>query len=264
MLLFHLLLFPKIVLKKEELHLLYILCDYILVFFLFQFFLLKVFFLVFIPSILTFLEPDTGAVIFYLIIMITMLFLSNIKKTWLLSFIFTFSLLIGTILYLYYFKDDLFIKIFGSHLFYRLDRLFDWTTSSGMQLENSVIAIASSGIIGNGINNILIYFPEGHTDFIFASYSSIYGLIGIAILFITIVYFDIKILNITKNKKSIYKYIIICFLIVILFGQLQNICMTVGISPIMGITLPFISYGGSSLISYMIILGIILAINNEK
>lgn len=226
--------------------------------------IVKIGIVILIPSILTFLEPDTGAVIIYLIIMLVILFLSDIKRIWLVLGLGIFGLIIFSVIYLYYFKEDVFINILGSNFFYRLDRLLDWANSSGMQLENSVIAIGSSNLFGNGPNNILIYFPEGHTDFIFSSFASIYGLFGILILFGTIILFDLKVLKISKNKDNIYKYIVVCFLTIILFQQIQNISMTVGILPIMGITLPFISYGGSSLLSYMIILGIILSINNEE
>lgn len=226
--------------------------------------IIKIGIIILIPGILTFLEPDTGAVIVYLLIMLICLFISDISKGWFITLISLVIISIGLVIGLYYFNEDLFIKVLGSNFFYRLDRLLDWANSSGMQLENSVIAIASSKFFGNGINNILIYYPEGHTDFIFSSFASIYGLFGIMILITTIVLFDIKILNISKKvNNNLYKYIIITFLSIILWGQIQNIAMTIGILPIMGITLPFISYGGSSLISYMIMLGIILAIEKE-
>lgn len=226
--------------------------------------IIKIGIIILIPGILTFLEPDTGAVIVYLLIMLICLFISDISKSWFITLISLVIISIGLVIGLYYFNEDLFIKVLGSNFFYRLDRLLDWANSSGMQLENSVIAIASSKFFGNGINNILIYYPEGHTDFIFSSFASIYGLFGIMILITTIVLFDIKILNISKKvNNNLYKYIIITFLSIILWGQIQNIAMTIGILPIMGITLPFISYGGSSLISYMIMLGIILAIEKE-
>lgn len=226
--------------------------------------IIKIGIIVLIPSVLTFLEPDTGAVIIYLLIMLICLFISDISRKWFILFFSLIVICISFIVGLYFFNEDLFINILGSNFFYRLDRLLDWTNSSGMQLENSVIAIASSKFFGNGINNILIYYPEGHTDFIFSSFASIYGLFGIIILFITIVLFDIRVLNICKKvNNNYYKYIVITFICVILWGQIQNISMTVGILPIMGITLPFISYGGSSLLSYMIMLGIILGIEKE-
>lgn len=222
----------------------------------------KVLIITIIPSIITFLEPDTGAVLIYFVITFFMLFSSKIRYRWFILLFVSIITIISIILILYIFKTDLFINIFGSSMFYRIDRLFDWSNTEGMQLENSIISIASSGYFGHGINNILLYFPEGHTDFIFSSLASIYGLFGMIILIITIIWFDIKILN-TKTK-DIYKYIINGTSGALIYQQIQNISMTIGLLPITGITLPFISYGGSSLISYMILLGIIMNIKKEK
>ena len=116
-------------------------------------FLVKTFILVLIPSILTFIEPDTGAVIIYLVITLVMLFIGGIRKRW---FIFMF-LIIGIILgiggLIYIYNQDLFIDLFGTSMFYRIDRLTTWSSSSGMQLTNSLIAIGSAGIFGHGLNN---------------------------------------------------------------------------------------------------------------
>ena len=80
------------------------------------------------------------------------------------------------IFYLYFYQEDLFLRSLGNGFFYRLDRIFDWKSSSGMQLENSLLAIASSGFVGKGINSVPIYFPEGQTDFVFTSFGSCFGL----------------------------------------------------------------------------------------
>ena len=225
--------------------------------------IIKVFIVTSIPSVVTFLEPDTGAVLIYFIIALTMLFTSKLRYRW---FLILFGFIFGIILilfYLYIFKTDLFIKIFGNSMFYRFDRIFDWQSSSGMQLENSIISIGSSGYFGHGISNILLYFPEGHTDFIFSSFASIYGLVGMLILIFTIIWFDFLIIK-TNTKTRAYKYIIAGITGALLYQQIQNISMTIGLMPITGITLPFISYGGSSLISYMILLGIILSIRKNE
>ena len=225
--------------------------------------IIKVFLLTLIPSCITFLEPDTGAVIIYFIIAFTMLFISGIRFRWFVSIFVTVFIFSFSILYLYMSNTDLLIDVLGTDMFYRFDRIFDWKSSSGMQLENSMISIGSSGYFGKGINNILLYFPEGHTDFIFSSLASIYGLIGMIILIGTLLWFDITIIK-TKTQNSIYKYIIIGVIGALLYQQIQNISMTIGLMPITGITLPFISYGGSSLISYMILLGFIMSIRKEK
>ena len=228
-------------------------------------FILKTFLIVLIPSILTFLQPDTGAVLIYMIIYISMMFVSGIRIRWFISFILVFLLLIGLILWLYFYKENIFIKIFGTSIYYRLERIFNWSNGSGLQLENSMAAIGSSGLFGHGYNQTPIYFPESSTDFIFAVYASNFGFIGVIVLIGIIVYLDVNIILLTrKNIEDTDKYIVAGILGMLLFQQVQNIGMTVGLFPITGITLPFVSYGGSSLLSYMLLVGILLNISVKK
>lgn len=228
-------------------------------------FILKTFLIVLIPSILTFLQPDTGAVLIYMIIYISMMFVSGIRIRWFISFFLVFLLLIGLILWLYFYKENIFIKIFGSSIYYRLERIFNWSNGSGLQLENSMAAIGSSGLFGHGYNQTPIYFPESSTDFIFAVYASNFGFIGVIVLIGIIVYLDVNIILLTrKNIEDTDKYIVAGILGMLLFQQVQNIGMTVGLFPITGITLPFVSYGGSSLLSYMLLVGILLNISVKK
>lgn len=229
------------------------------------FFLLKIMFLVLIPSVLTFIEPDTGAVIIYLIITIVMLFIGGIRKRWFLLLGLILGSLLGIASAIYFINQELFINIFGTSLFYRIDRITNWSTSSGMQLTNSLIAIASAGIFGHGINNTPIYFPEMQTDFIFAVIASNFGLLGALLVILLIIFFDINLIHtVGKTTNFIDKYAIGGIIAVLLFQQVQNISMTIGLLPIMGITLPFISYGGSSLLSYMLLVGIIFNVSNES
>ncbi len=228
-------------------------------------FILKSFLVVLIPSILTFLQPDTGAVIIYFVIYFFMMFASGIRLRWFLgAFIFLASLL-GLILWLYFFQEKIFIQLFGSSIYYRLERIFSWQNGSGLQLENALAAIGSAGFFGHGFMNTPIYFPEASTDFIFAVYASNFGLVGIFVLFFIILFLDIQIIHLSNRKiLDTDKYILAGILGMLLFQQIQNIGMTVGLFPITGITLPFVSYGGSSLISYFLIVGILLNISVEK
>lgn len=228
-------------------------------------FLMKIIFIVLIPSILTFLQPDTGVVLIYLLITAVMLFVSGIRYRW---FVILFSILlfsIGSVLIIYFINTDLFIKIFGTDFFLRVDRLLDWSSGSGYQLENGLTAIGSSGLFGHGFNHTPIYIPEPQTDFIFAVFTSNFGLIGAILLIGLILFFDIKLIIIAINSsKNINKYIISGIIGMLIYQQFQNIGMTLGLMPITGITLPFISYGGSSLLSYMIMVGIIFNISNDE
>ena len=228
-------------------------------------FLIKVVITFSIPAILTFLQPDTGVVLIYLLITIIMLFVSGIRYRW---FIILFSILfiiIGIVVGLYFINTDLFVKIFGTDFFLRIDRLLDWSSSSGYQLENGIASIGSGGLLGMGFNNTPIYFPEPQTDFIFAVYANNFGFIGSLSLIILMLLFDIKLIFIAiRNTNLTNKFVISGIVGMLIYQQLQNIGMTFGLMPITGITLPFISYGGSSLLSYMIMMGIIFNISNQN
>ena len=227
-------------------------------------FLVKVGIVVGIPSILTFLQPDTGVVLIYLLITVVMLFISGIRYRW-FAFLFGIAALaVAVILGIYFINQDLFVKIFGTSFFLRVDRLLDWSSGSGYQLENGISAIGSGGLFGNGFNQTPVYFPEPQTDFIFAVFGSNFGFIGSLALISLLIFFNVKLIMIAlKNISNINKYVIGGIVGMLIYQQFQNIGMTIGLMPITGITLPFISYGGSSLLSYMIMVGIIFNISNE-
>lgn len=228
-------------------------------------YILKTFVIVLIPSILTFLQPDTGAVIIYLVIYISMLFVSGIRFRWFIIGFILLAIICSGFLILYFFNENIFINIFGTSIYYRLDRIFNWQTGSGLQLENALAAIGSAGLFGHGFNKTPIYFPESSTDFIFAVFACNFGLIGALVLILIIIFLDVNIILLAKkNILDTDKYIIAGIVGMLLFQQIQNIGMTVGLLPITGITLPFVSYGGSSLLSYMLIVGILLNISVKK
>lgn len=133
------------------------------------FFLIKIFIIVFIPSILTFLQPDTGVVLIYLLITVIMLFVSGVRYRWFFILIALLTVTVGTVLLIYFINTDLFIKIFGTDFFLRVDRLLDWSSGSGFQLEKGMTAIGSSGLFGHGIGNTPIYFPN-HKQILFLQY----------------------------------------------------------------------------------------------
>ena len=228
-------------------------------------FLLKFLLVVSVPSVLTFMQPDTGVVLIYILISFIMLFVSGIRYRWFIIIFGVLFLFLGCVLLVHFLNKDLFIKIFGTSFFLRVDRLLDWSNQSGYQLQNSLSSIGSAGLTGHGITNNPIYFPEAQTDFIFAVFSSHFGFIGSTLLVSLLAFFDIRMIMIAlKSNKLINKYVIAGVVGMLIYQQVQNIGMTFGLLPITGITLPFISYGGSSLLSYMLAIGIILNISNEN
>ena len=228
-------------------------------------FIFKVIVLTIIPSILTFLEPDTGAVLIYFIIATFILFASRIRVRW-----FVFSLIMMVIIgfsffYFYQNYQDEFIKIFGTSFFYRMDRIMLFKEGSGMQIENALIAIGSAGLLGTGINTVPIYFPEAPTDFVFALSISNFGFLGGLVMlscYFAIFLFIIKLIK--KTSKKEIKIFMIGFLGMFLFQTTQSILMNIGLIPIIGITLPFLSYGGSSTLLYFTGMAIILGLSGRK
>ena len=193
-----------------------------------------------------------------------MMFISGIRLRWFILLLLIIVGFVGGILFLYYCKEDLFIKLFGTSFYYRLERLFNWQEGSGLQLENSMAAIGSAGLFGHGFNKTPIYFPESSTDFIFAVFASNFGLIGIIILLGIIIFFDVNV-YLLKDKKieDTNKFIIAGVLGMLVFQQIQNIGMTLGLLPITGITLPFISYGGTSFAILMCEVGLVLGVSRK-
>lgn len=203
-----------------------------------------------IPSIIVFMEPDTGAVIIYFLIFITFIFMRKYNKWfYIISALLLFCIIL-IFIYLYLFQRDLFIKVFGTTLFYRIDRITNFLNQDGYQRNQALASLRSSKLFGRGE---LIYFPESTTDFAFTFLVSQIGIIP-GIIFLIIYSLLIIILNSIKTDK----YIKGAFITIISFQFIINVLMNIGFFPIIGITLPFLSYGGSSLLSYIILITLIL------
>jgi len=216
------------------------------------------------PLLLIFIQPDTGVCIIILFSLVMMLACSGIKNFWLVCGIVLFVLILGGFFYLYLFNHSLLTSFFGSDSLYKLDRIKGWLDPesdilhTGNQLYTALMAMGSAGLTGHGLQQFLIQIPEAQTDFIFAVIGQSYGLMGTLFTVMLCLSLDLKLLRIaslTKTTKD--KYYISGVLGMLLFQQFQNIGMIIGLLPITGITLPFISYGGSSLLSYFIAIGIV-------
>ena len=221
--------------------------------------ILKVSILTIIPSILVFLEPDTGAIIFYFLSAITILYFAPIKKYWFLILLGIIILLGGTFIILYIYNRDLLIKLIGTSFFYRIERLITFQTESSYQLENALIVMGSASFFGTGLNKISLYIPEAPTDFIFAFTIGNFGIFTGFLILLCYLLIDIFLINqYLKQKNKKIKLVLISFISIFFFQQIINIGMNLGLLPIIGIPLPFLSYGGTTIIIYFLFLGIIL------
>jgi rod shape determining protein RodA len=137
----------------------------------------------------------------------------------------------------------------------------------GLQVIQSKIAIGSGQIFGKGFGKGLqfINVPENHTDFIFAVLGEEWGLIGALLLLFLYGMLIYRLIRIAKNSKDVFGTVIcVGFISNLLFSIMQNIGMTMGLMPITGITLPFMSYGGSSLLTSFMSLGLVLSVGMRK
>lgn len=205
------------------------------------------------------LEPDFGTGMVIVVSLMFMLFITNTK----LTFFGIMGILgLGGIAGL--------IIVAPYRLARILSFLNPWSDplGSGFQIIQSLYAIGPSGLFGKGFGNSIqkhFYLPEPQTDFIFAIISEEFGFIGIlviAFLFLTLFYNTLKV---SLECNDLFgKYLSFGLVISLILQAVLNICVVIGLVPVTGVTLPFLSYGGSSLLVSMASVGIILNIAKDK
>ena len=171
----------------------------------------------------------------------------------------------GTIILAIIYKPTLIESLLGVKM-YQMGRINSWldpySYSAGDGYHESLKAIGSGQLFGKGFNHGEVYIPENHTDFIFSVVGEEMGFLGAVVLlliFLALIFHLIRLA--TKVESPFSKIFIIGYVSLLVFHILQNIGMTIQLLPITGIPLPFISYGGSSLWSLMVGIGVVLSIH---
>lgn len=217
-----------------------------------------------LPAMLgIFLQNDTGVMMILVFATIMILFGGGLHFTWFI--VLGVGIVILGALLLNYLTPLMQLPI--EETSYKVARILGWLdpekyySSYGYQLFNAQLSYASSGLFGHGFQSIVMAFPEPQTDFIFAVLVLDSGYLGGLGFLITIVAFDTYLVYLSKKATTFRDCLVIDGLLGLLFfQQFWNIGMVLGLLPITGITLPFISYGGSSLLSYMILMAFIYQI----
>lgn len=149
---------------------------------------------------------------------------------------------------------------------YQFARIDAWlnpagdTSNAGYQLYQSIKAIGSGGIFGNGVNNVKVNVPVRESDMIFSIIGENFGFIGSVLivgLYLLLIYFMIQ--RVFDTKNQFYAYVSTGVIMMILFHVFENIGMSIGLLPLTGIPLPFISQGGSALVANLIGIGLVLS-----
>ncbi|MBD8067504.1 FtsW/RodA/SpoVE family cell cycle protein [Bacillus sp. PS06] len=210
-------------------------------------------------------QPDMGMIMVFTAIIASLLIVSGIKWRIILGFLSAGLVTISIFVYIYFYLPELFpLRDYQLNRFYGWLKPEEYSSGQGFQLLRSLLAIGSGELRGKGYQNSEVSLPEGHTDFIFAVFSEQFGFVGASIvisLFFLLIYRMIH--TALESHDPFGSYLCAGVIGMITFQVFQNIGMTIGLLPITGLPLPFISYGGSSLATYMIAIGIVLNVRSR-
>lgn len=209
--------------------------------------------------LLILLEPDFGSGAIIVLSLIVLIFTSNIKISFFVKLgILGIAGIVGLILIAPY----------------RMARIVaylnPWSDplGSGFQIIQSLYAIGPGGLFGLGLGNSIqkhFYLPEPQTDFIFAIISEELGFVGIVILSTCYIVLFYNVIKLSLSTEDLFgKYLSFGLIIELVLQTLLNLLVVVGLIPVTGVTLPFLSYGGSSLLTCLLMIGIILNINSSS
>jgi len=217
--------------------------------------------MVFVPLLFILKQPDLGTAIIIMIIFFTIIFMVGLKWRCLLVIFLVGLICLPTG---WFFLKD-----------YQRDRIIAFLNpqvdplGSGYHIIQSIIAVGSGGLLGKGFlkgsQTQLKFLPEQQTDFIFSVFAEEWGFLGgllLLCLFLVLILWGLKIAFQAKDRPG---QIISLGVVAIIFSQFFiNVGMVIGLLPVVGIPLPFMSYGGSSLVSLMIGMGLILNVRMRR
>ncbi len=218
-----------------------------------------------VPATLVFAQPDLGTAMVFVVLTLTLLLFYGTPWT---HFAVLVAGAVGLAVVVLKVLPMAGIRIVHS---YQMERLFVFLhpghdpQSTGYNLTQSLIAVGSGAFSGRGnqaTQTVLDFLPEHHTDFIFAVIGERYGFVGAAVLLALFVVLIWRALRIATISRDLYGSMIAgCIAAIFLFEVFVNIGMTIGIMPITGIPLPFISYGGAALITDLMLVGLLESVH---
>jgi len=218
-----------------------------------------------VPAALVFAQPDLGTAMVFVVLTLTLLLFYGtpwshfaglfVAATALAVLVLKVLPLAGVRVVHAYQTQRLFVFLHPGHDL----------QGTGYNLTQSLIAVGSGALHGRGdlaTQTVLDFLPEHHTDFIFAVIGERYGFVGAALLLALFAIVIWRALRIATISRDLYGSMIAgCIAAVFLFEVFVNIGMTIGIMPITGIPLPFISYGGAALITDLMLVGLLESIH---
>ncbi len=218
------------------------------------------------------LQRDLGTVIHYIIIALVMIFLSGFSKKIIISLATPLILFgSGACYYIYNYGDvengGYKLRRISMYLEGLFGKGYEGNLDIGYQVNQSLLAFGNGGFFGVGYGNGVqkySYLPEIHTDFIMAVLAEEFGFFGIIVVMILFLVLYSLIMEVALESKDRFgKYVAIGIGGLILTQVFINTFVAVGLLPVFGIPMPIFSYGGSSILTIMMGLGIVLSVNNK-
>ncbi|RJP73146.1 MAG: rod shape-determining protein RodA [Candidatus Abyssobacteria bacterium SURF_17] len=214
-----------------------------------------------VPSGLIVLQPDLGTGLVLVALLGGMLFAANANPRHLLALVISGFVMVPV--FWHFLKD------------YQKARLLSFVNpnvdplGSSYQVIQSKIAVGAGGLTGKGLlagtQSQLNFLPEQHTDFIFSVFAEQWGFLGSCVLvalYLTLLFQSIKIAR--ASRDFLGSMLVVGIITIMAFQVLVNLLMTVGLMPVTGIPLPFMSYGGSNLLAVMACVGLLLGVNTRS
>lgn len=211
-----------------------------------------------IPLVLILLQKDVSTFFITTVTLFVMIFLAGAKNIHLIGVIVLVAIFVTTAIFVFPTRMDR-VRVF-------LDKEID-PQGISYQVNQSLIAIGSGGITGRGLgmsNQKFSFLPEPSGDSIFAIIAEELGFIGAGTVMVFYLILFIEGIIISRKASDFSKFFIYGFITLVIFQAFVNISSVAGLIPFTGVTLPFISYGGTSLIAFLIGAGIVSRIAKEQ
>jgi len=231
--------------------------------------LLMPFLLTLVPMGLVLLQPDLGTSLMLPPVLLALLFVAGARRRYLLL---TILLGVATLPAAYLLGDRL--PLLREYQLRRVTAFFEQNDPAvrhreAYHLDQSEVALGNGGLFGRGLGsgsqNALGHLPAKHTDFIFAVIGEEWGFVGATSVVVLFLVFILLVLRVSLATREPFGRLLSAGIAVAFAAQsFQNLGMTMGLTPITGLPLPFVSYGGSSLVSSFVALGLVLRIASQR
>ncbi|WCF11316.1 rod shape-determining protein RodA [Paenibacillus thiaminolyticus] len=222
----------------------------------------------FIPAFIVMKQPDLGTALVFVAVLPVMLWMGNIRVWHMVLLLASMALPIGGVCWLYFANYDILAELLKPHQLSRIETFLEpgLDPDKSWHVNNAMNAIGSGQMSGNsGFYVDRGYIPYAYSDSIYVVIGEKFGFIGSSILLLLFYLLIFRMLYIARESRDLAgSYLVVGLTGMLLFQIFVNIGMHIGLMPLTGISLPFISYGGSSLLANMLCIGLVLSVHIHK